>query len=476
MSREVTIELLEGKARFQNIIFINNYCGRKPICTCGQVHESYTYSCPKCGTSHREYFSNGTRKPLDIIGVIYYTFDLLSEKSFEVKRYDLIYRIDDENRKIDKILKEHSSFIYDHDKEKTILNIGDKTSSAIVQMGRYRNRNLTKVCDDEVKKGAETCRDFYLKTGFKEFAEMYTGWGIDKFLRYIQFYKNNGYKEIELLLKAGHSKLAKEIFEKPESLLELKRGNSIKEIIKLPSNILKRIRETQSYSVKEIAVLEYIHEYGGQLTEDLYNYFTRLHEVHYGKLLDPIKELIENKYTLKEIVDYVERADLYQAIPEDDSITLLADYVRMAVDGKFPYDKFPNNLKKEHDLMAREYEFTLNELKSKEFAKVIEAHRDLEYRNSQYQIVLPKDTNDVVREGKMMRHCVASYIKKIADNKTLVLFLRRVKKVDDPFYTIEVRDGKVVQIKGFANKSVVEADVKAFIQEWINRKKLLYAA
>lgn len=40
MSREVTIELLEGKARFQNIIFINNYSGRKPICTCGQVHES----------------------------------------------------------------------------------------------------------------------------------------------------------------------------------------------------------------------------------------------------------------------------------------------------------------------------------------------------------------------------------------------------------------------------------------------------
>ncbi len=76
---------------------------------------------------------------------------------------------------------------------------------------------------------------------------------------------------------------------------------------------------------------------------------------------------------------------------------------------------------------------------------------------------------DIVREGKVLRHCVASYIEKVASGKTTIVFLREKNRIDEPFYTIEVMGEKIVQVKGFANKNAND-EIMEFVSEWKKAK------
>lgn len=74
-------------------------------------------------------------------------------------RYDLVYVIDENTERIEKILKEHSKLHYNHDAEKVYLNINGKKTTKVTKMGKYTNRTITRVFG-EVKK-VMACRDFF---------------------------------------------------------------------------------------------------------------------------------------------------------------------------------------------------------------------------------------------------------------------------------------------------------------------------
>ena len=90
----------------------------------------------------------------------------------------------------------------------------------------------------------------------------------------------------------------------------------------------------------------------------------------------------------------------------------------------------------------------------------------MEYEGENFVILAPKGTNDIVREGKVLRHCVASYIEKVATKETTVLFVRKKEIPEEPFYTIEVRNGKIVQIEGSPHNRRPSNEVMNFVKEW----------
>ena len=89
-------------------------------------------------------------------------------------------------------------------------------------------------------------------------------------------------------------------------------------------------------------------------------------------------------------------------------------------------------------------------------------------------IVPPKTAAEIVEEGHALHHCVGGYVSRVANKECVILFLRKKEEPDKPFYTIEVRDGEVQQIRGYDNCDP-PPKVEAYMKMW-EQKKLLPAA
>lgn len=73
---------------------------------------------------------------------------------------------------------------------------------------------------------------------------------------------------------------------------------------------------------------------------------------------------------------------------------------------------------------------------------------------------------DLQKEGTALHHCVYSvYRDRYINGKTDILFIRRVSEPDKPFYTMEYKNGNVVQCRTAYNGGMTD-EVKAFISKW----------
>jgi hypothetical protein len=67
-----------------------------------------------------------------------------------------------------------------------------------------------------------------------------------------------------------------------------------------------------------------------------------------------------------------------------------------------------------------------------------------------YQWVYVTTSKALDREGKLMQHCVGSYASRVANNRCQIISLR--DNQNEPHVTIEVRDKRILQIKGKQNR------------------------
>ena len=61
----------------------------------------------------------------------------------------------------------------------------------------------------------------------------------------------------------------------------------------------------------------------------------------------------------------------------------------------------------------------------------------------------------------------------MAGNKTTILFARKMELPDTPYYTLEVCEGKINQVKGKYNHAPND-EIKKFIAEFAKDKNLEY--
>lgn len=129
----------------------------------------------------------------------------------------------------------------------------------------------------------------------------------------------------------------------------------------------------------------------------------------------------------------------------------------------------PKNFKQAHDDAVKAYNNMKDEQKRIEFANQLEKLLGLEQTIGNYTFVLPKELQELKAEGKALSHCVGGYANRVARGETVILFVRQKEKVDNPLYTLEISDGKIVQLRGKRNR---DADADA----WEASKKLLLFA
>ena len=106
-------------------------------------------------------------------------------------------------------------------------------------------------------------------------------------------------------------------------------------------------------------------------------------------------------------------------------------------------------------------------------AKLYDQRKEkFEYADDNFSIVVPEEMNKITNEGVYLHHCVGGYISSVAEGRTNILFLRRNKEIDIPFFTIEVNNyNEVIQIHGLYNRWLGnEPDAVKFVINWIHEK------
>ena len=127
---------------------------------------------------------------------------------------------------------------------------------------------------------------------------------------------------------------------------------------------------------------------------------------------------------------------------------------------------FPKDLQKSHDQLAGRIKHKADAKMRRKFKAVYQrVGSTLEYERSGMKIVCPVTPDDIVSEGHELHHCVGGYVHRVANGECLILFLRRCEDIAKSFYTIELRDRKIVQLKGMSNADATP-EVQKFVDRW----------
>ena len=156
-----------------------------------------------------------------------------------------------------------------------------------------------------------------------------------------------------------------------------------------------------------------------------------------------------------------------------DVVSEYRDYLRigqkLGYDMKNSFVLYPRDLKTAHDKTARQFEQEKDALLKQGFVAVYkDIAGKLDFEKGGLKIVAPSLPDEVIAEGHALHHCVGSYVERVADHECIILFLRRCAAEDQPYYTIEVRGNKAVQVRGMGNCSMTP-EVEAFITAWEQR-------
>lgn len=178
----------------------------------------------------------------------------------------------------------------------------------------------------------------------------------------------------------------------------------------------------------------------------------------------------------KRFLEYMDSCYDNQCIVRSQAAVIFSDYYRMAKDCGFnisdKHVKFPNSLKKEHDKAIFAYKIIADEIKKKKFIDNVTKDKIYEFSTKDFAVIMPKSPDEVVLEGQLQRHCVSSYVTKIENGVSCICFLRKKDDMETPFYTCEIYNGSIFQVKGFQNKYPSEKDVIEFIHKWADKKGL----
>lgn len=146
------------------------------------------------------------------------------------------------------------------------------------------------------------------------------------------------------------------------------------------------------------------------------------------------------------------------------------DYLRMCVeqgyDLKNSFVLYPRDLQQAHDRLSARIQAKLDAKRRRSFMAAyrrIVSHLDFELEGM--TIVYPQKPEDIEAEGNALHHCVGSYVSRVAKKQCIILFLRQTTELQKSFYTIEVRDQTVIQVRGMQNCGPTP-EVKRFMDVW----------
>lgn len=262
---------------------------------------------------------------------------------------------------------------------------------------------------------------------------------------------------MEYLIKSGLTRLAKDIIKiygwwgdpMPEG------AGNLKELLGINGERVNRLKQLNG-GLRAWEWLIYEEEIGERITRESLGYLD-----DHGIGRDQAREMLDSGLTVNRMVNYLKK----QKTSPGRTITLWNDYLRMAAsEGLNVGDdiiRFPRDLKGRHDVLVeiinarRDAERVKRDAQryadlNKQIEKNLSAVRRYFWENEDYIIIPAGKCEELVAEGQALHHCVGAsntYMERMAQGDSWILFLRRKSDIETPYYTIEIglADDKIRQ-------------------------------
>lgn len=225
----------------------------------------------------------------------------------------------------------------------------------------------------------------------------------------------------------------------------------------------------------DLAVLEVFQGYAGIKDRQRLLLWQLEHDVKHNIL--PILKYI----TVHKLIRYAERQFPYLCQRKNkygsiryqkmqDMVTEYKDYLEMCdgldYDMKNSFVLYPQDLQQSHDRVQKCFKIKENEQLLQDFKTAVQdARKHMAFEVGGMKIVVPTTPGELATEGNALHHCVGRYASNVAKKECMILFLRQCTDETKPFYTIEVRGQKIIQVRGIGNSLPTE-EVQRFIDKF----------
>ncbi len=131
---------------------------------------------------------------------------------------------------------------------------------------------------------------------------------------------------------------------------------------------------------------------------------------------------------------------------------------------------YPRELDVAHRETNKQRKYKENKEKDEEIAGRAKSLKKLEYKDEKFIAKPFENTKEIIYEGEKLAHCIGQYIDRYAKGTTNLFAIRKINDINEPYYTMEVKGGKVSQFYGYDNNIGTEKDpeVIAFVKRYEN--------
>jgi hypothetical protein len=248
-------------------------------------------------------------------------------------------------------------------------------------------------------------------------------------------------------------------------------GSTISEVLGINPGIVKLIMKMDPHPR---AMAEFSELYNCDHTITINNYNQIAHE-DLSRLT--IRNLIERYgLTCDQILRYLQAAYDHQCILKRETLSLWYDYLNMAskvgVNLSDKAKKFPSSLKKEHDIVAFAYRTVQIEMDQKAFAEQAEINAKYEFETDSMVVIIPKTPQAVIEEANAQNNCLRSYVDRVKRGETVVAFVRRKSDPQKTFLSAEIKNGELIQLKGWCNSDPRTPEIIDFTNKWSEARNI----
>lgn len=293
---------------------------------------------------------------------------------------------------------------------------------------------------------------------------------------------------MEMYVKAGMEKLVNHLIWKEGKTKWInRRGKSLKQQLRLKDKQkIKRFIESRG-SIDLLEILLFEEKNNINYTPEQEKFLERM----FGGYCDKRKQItyLLKFMTVQQLMNRIEKYKQQLGYGTDNEVVgRYYDYLQMREELEYDMTNeiylHPKNLKEKHDEMVKEKNARRDELyiskKLKEFPNIAKRYKKLlekyYYENEGYIIRPAKDAAEIILEGRKLHHCVGSdaYMRKHDEGKTTILFLRKAKRPNTPYYTIEIEGKRIVQWYGIRDSKPDKELIGPWLEKYVeqlNKKK-----
>lgn len=290
---------------------------------------------------------------------------------------------------------------------------------------------------------------------------------------YLDVLKEKPY--IEQLVKAGLKTVAKDIMDEKREL-EINDFHDFAKAIGIDKNQMKRLREHNG-GFLYLTWLKYEKQNGENFSDFLLESMEQW-GVEPSELLFILK-----KMSLTRCCHYLKKQSELSGRPVKELISTWRDYLFMAsrlkMDTEAELIYKPKELVTKHDELVKlcggDHVVRQAEDILKNYPEIDSICQSIktkyEYKDKSYAIIVPEKVEDILMEGAILGHCLDRtdiYFDRIHRRESYIVFLRKAKAPDCPYYTLEIEpDGTARQKRTMGDKQNADfGKAKRFIMKW----------